>query len=399
MNTRIKRRAFCCRTITAAGAAAVLNSRTATALQGPGDGEDAPTLDLHVHLFGLGDSNSGCRISSKITRGLQFKYLMATLGVGNVPSTDESYLSILVKQLKTSGLTKGLVLAQDAVYDAQGRVDWNRTHFYVPNDYLLRVVARHRDVMLPCVSINPNRVDAMDELQRCVERGARALKIHPPTQGVNLMEPKHSRFFQRCADLDVIVLVHTGHEHSAPVMDINLASPLRLRLALEQGCTVVACHSGTGWPGDQPDMLGEFLSMLSKYDKLWGDTAVLGSLGHAADFLRLLADRGAHGRLLHGSDFPFPCSPFAFQSVLSKEQIRAIGQVESDIARDLALKEALGIGRASAERAYSLVQGPNRGLGRLPHADVNSCRKWLYCPVWHRSPGGKCGVAGFVGWS
>jgi predicted TIM-barrel fold metal-dependent hydrolase len=59
------------------------------------------------------------------------------------------------------------------------------------------------------------------------------LKIHPPTQGVDVSDRRHAPFFRRCAALDVLVLVHTGHEHSAPVIDIALADPLRLELALK----------------------------------------------------------------------------------------------------------------------------------------------------------------------
>src|SRR5438270_13867268 len=87
---------------------------------------------------------------------------------------------------------------------------------------------------------------------------------------------------------------------------INLAAPRRLELALDQGCTVVACHAGTGWKTDTPDQLPEFLALLKRYPKLWGDTAVLGTAGRVRDFTRLLEHPPARDRLLHGCDFPFP---------------------------------------------------------------------------------------------
>ena len=43
-----------------------------------------------------------------------------------------------------------------------------------------------------------------------------------------------------------------------------LADPRKLELALDAGCTVVACHSGTGWLQDTPDMLPTFLAMVRK---------------------------------------------------------------------------------------------------------------------------------------
>ena len=220
------------------------------------------------------------------------------------------------------------------------------------------LAARHSEIMIPCPSINPNRADAIEELIRCREKGARLLKIHPPTQGVDVADLKHTKFFRCCNELNMIVLVHTGHEHSAPVIDKNLAAPHRLELALEQGCTVVACHAGTGWITDSPDQLPEFVSLLKRYPKLWGDTAVLGTAGRVRDVERLLEDKElVCSRLLHGSDFPFPAAPMAFAVRIGEAAANHIAAEANFLKRDFDLKEALGIGRVSAERGYDLVLG------------------------------------------
>ena len=323
-------------------------------------GEEKPrvkagkTLDLHIHLFGISDGKSGCRMSKKIQNGFHFKSLVRRLGLRPGRINDD-YVLKLAKDLQASGLDKGLILAQDAVYDARGKPDWARTHFYVPNDYLFRIVKRYPKKMLPCVSINPDRGDALAELDRCVEKGARVLKIHPPTQGVDVSDKKHIPFFRKCAQCRVIVMVHTGHEHAAPVLNIGLASPLKLELALDQGCTVVACHCGSGFPRDKPDMLPDFLQMIRKHKNLWGDTAVLASLGRTRDFFRLLNDKLASDRLLHGSDFPFPCWPILFRNKIGSKAYKRIRSLKSEIDKDFELKDALGIGRKSAERGYRLV--------------------------------------------
>ena len=199
------------------------------------------TLDIHVHLFGIGDNGSNCRLLKGTAEGPLFWYLSTKLRLRERDETiDEGYVLALAEQVEKSGLDRVVVLAQDAVYDDRGEVDWGRTSFYVPNDYLLDVVSRYPQRMIPCVSINPRRADAIPELERCVAKGARILKIHPPTQGVDLADAKRfAPFFRRCADLQVIVMVHTGHEHSAPIFDIELANPRKLVVALEQGCTVI----------------------------------------------------------------------------------------------------------------------------------------------------------------
>src|SRR5262245_14308611 len=201
----------------------------------------ASSRDIPVHLFGVGEGGTGSRMAKSITDGWLFWGLTSALGLRKEGTKlDEEYERVLVHHLKTSGLTRAAILAQDAVYDRRGKADWARTSFYVPNDYLFAVAARHPGNMVPCPSINPDRADALQELARCQEKGARLIKIHPPTQGVDLADRKHKEFFRRCEKLGMVVLVHTGHEHSAPVIDKHLASPRRLEFALDQGSTIVA---------------------------------------------------------------------------------------------------------------------------------------------------------------
>ncbi|HQR09196.1 MAG TPA: amidohydrolase family protein [Gemmatales bacterium] len=317
-----------------------------------------PTLDLHVHLFGTGDSGSGCRLSDGIQNGVQFRALTLALGIRSKGKTlDEGYVNVLAEQVKLSGLTKVAILSQDAVYDAKGEADWKTTSFYVPNEYVIKVAEQHKETIIPCPSINPARKDAIDELEHIHSKGAKLFKIHPPTQGVNVADPRHTKFYQRCAALKIVIMVHTGHEHSAPVIDKDLANPARLELMLDQGPTVIACHSGTGWPTDTPDQLPNFTLLLKRYPNLWGDTAVLGTAKRDRDFYRLLDAPTVRDRLLHGSDFPFPVSPSAFEPRIGKEAVQAINKEKSWIGKDYQLKKALNIGQISAERAWQVVLG------------------------------------------
>jgi hypothetical protein len=324
--------------------------------------ETAPPLfDMHVHLFGVGEGGTGCRMAKSITDGWLFRLLVGALRLREAGTTlDERYEQVLAQQLRESGLDGAAILGQDAVYNRHGRPDWGRTSFYVPNDYVFAVAARHSETMIPCPSINPDRADALEELARCHGRGARLFKIHPPTQGVDVADRKHAGFFRRCTELDMVVLVHTGHEHSAPVIDRHLAGPRRLEFALDQGCTIVACHAGTGWPTDIPDQLPEFLALLRRYPRLWGDTAVLGTAGRVRDFTRLLEEPFVRDRLLHGSDFPFPAAPRAFAARIGDEVAQRISSERNWLKKDLDLKEALGVGLASARRAYRVARVGHR---------------------------------------
>ena len=352
MNTPFRRRTFLHSLL---AGPLLLGGAAARTASTPGLGK---ILDLHTHLFGTGDNDSGCRLSKEIRDGLLFKGLVGSLDLRRRAHTiDEAYVLALAENIETSGFDRVVVLSQDAVYDANGKPDWDRTPVYVPNDYLFKTVAKYSKKMIPCVSINPQRIDAIDELEKCVAHGARVLKIHAPIQGVDVSDMRYLPFFRRCADLNVIVMVHTGHENSAPIFRIQLADPYKLKNALNEGCTVVACHCGTGRASNMPDMLPHFLEMIRKHDNLWGDTAVLGSIGRSRDLMRLIDDELAVKRILHGSDFPFPSVPLEFSQQLGDVPAARLQFIGNPIKRDFELKVALKIGRESAARAYRLVCG------------------------------------------
>ena len=316
-------------------------------------------LDIHVHLFGTGDAGSGCRLSKKITHGIQFQILARQLGLDSRAKTrDESYVLALVEHAEKSSLAKLALVGQDAVYDAAGKPDWERTNFYVPADYVLKIGRAHADRFIPCPGLNPDRRDAVAELDRLHGEKVRAFKIHPPTTGCDLADPKHAKFFARAAALKFTILVHTGHEHSAPVLDKALADPARLERALDAGCVVVACHAGTGWPTDRPDQVPAFLKLAKRHANFYGDTSVLGSMFRARDFYRLLDDPAARERLVHGSDFPFPVYPRQFSDRIGRKQAGDLAREPSLIEMDYKLKAALGIGAASAAQGMKLLFAP-----------------------------------------
>ena len=320
--------------------------------------QSSPTLDLHVHLVGNGDTGSGCRLSPDLTGKWWFGLLVRKLGIYRRASTfDEGYVDALAETISCSGLDKAVVLAQDAAYDCHGQPDWSKTRLYVPNDYLFEVVARYPKLMVPCVGLNPGRPGAIEELERCHKKGARMLKMYPAAQWIDPSDKGYTRFFRRCAELKMVVMSHTGHSKSLGTADPTLGNAAKLALALDQGCTVVACHSGTsGWE-DCPDMVPDFLAMLRKYPKLWGDTAALCSRARSRNFLRLLADEVAPQRFLYGSDFPFPPSVGSFRSTLGLRNTLRVRRMDNPIAQDYSLQQMLGVGRTAAERSYRLAHG------------------------------------------
>lgn len=185
------------------------------------------------------------------------------------------------------------------------------TSFFVPNDYLLRVARRFPELFIPCISINPKRQDAIDELERRVEQGARVLKIHPPIQNVDPGEPRFRPFYRTCSQRGVIVMVHTGTEHSAEIVGNEYSAPQRLVIALEEGCTVVAAHSGMSAFFDKEDFFPQLLALVRRFPNLYCDTAVLGDKFRWRNLPRLIDTDEVLERTITAVTHRFPRIPLS----------------------------------------------------------------------------------------
>jgi len=316
----------------------------------------APVIDFHVHLFGIGDGNTGCRLSQKQRRHVNFRYFLKLLKLSENGRLDQDYVERLASQVRASSLKQVVLQAWDGRYDQAGRLDWEHTtSLYVPNDYLFKVVRQYPDLFIPCLSINPKRRDALDELDRGAALGARVVKVHPPTMDVDPSEARFRPFYRRCAQRKLMVMVHTGSEHAADIVGLANCDPSKLVLALEEGCTVVAAHAGMTAFYDKEDFFPAFVKMARRYPNLYCDTAILGSMGRWRCLPRLQAAPEALARAIHGSDFPFPPNALVFWHRLPPAALASLLAERNLLERDYQLKRALGLPEAVFTRGAKLL--------------------------------------------
>ena len=322
-----------------------------------------PVVDFHVHLFGVGDGGSGCFVSAKQKRHVTYPFFLRLLNLTENGRMDEDYVQRIVEQMRGSSLSKAVLLAQDCRYDSSGKRDLENTSFFVPNDYLLRVTRRFPELFIPCVSINPLRQDAVDELERCVEQGALILKIHPPIQNVDPGESRFRPFYSACARRGVIVMVHTGAEHSAEIVGNDVAAPSRLVTALEEGCIVIAAHSGTSAFYDKEDYFPQLIALVRRYPNLYCDTAVLGDKFRWRTLPRLLGTPEVLQRAVYASDTPFPSNALASWNRLAPKQLLSLLSEKNLFERNYRLQRALGLPAEVFERGAQLLRLAGTRLG------------------------------------
>lgn len=83
-----------------------------------------------------------------------------------------------------------------------------------------------------------------EELQRIADAGLKGIKLHPQYQGVPIDDPSTLRILEKCGELGLIVVNHSGNEPAYP--GLVSSSPRQIRNALKQVGPVkfVAAHMG-----------------------------------------------------------------------------------------------------------------------------------------------------------
>lgn len=278
------------------------------------------TIDTHTHIFCWGENPMDGYLSEKTRRAWTTRLVLALTRMNKEPgdSLSEKMRSRLLRHVDASRLDYAVVLAQDAVYRPSGTRDDAATHFFVSNDYVLDL-ARENPRIVPGCSVNPIRKDALQELERCREAGCRLVKVHTAIQGVDPSREDFVPFYKLAGELGVVLMFHTGYEHSCQVVSQQYTDPLKLSRALDLGYPIIAAHCGTCAFFDPEDYYPCFVDMMTRYDNLFGDTAIMANWNRWFALKRLSREVDAiRNRILHGSDYPFPPSriPYLFRTGL-----------------------------------------------------------------------------------
>ncbi len=276
---------------------------------------------------------------------------------------DRLYAEKLVEYVRASSLDAVVILAQEQVYDEQGNLLRHLGTAHVPNQYVLDLARKHSE-FLPAVSIHPARRDAMEELERCIELGAVMMKCLPNCQMIDCRDRRFTKFWERMAEAGILLLAHTGGEHTLQVLRADLADPRTLQRPLECGVTVIAAHSAGKSGFSDPEYFEHFAEMTRKYENFFGDNSAF-----AIPIRSRLVSKTRSGRvaekMVHGSDYPVPV--FGHWSWLRRdlpgESFRKWQSHPNVIERDYQFKRAMGYPESIFTRLATLL--PERALSRL----------------------------------
>ena len=349
-----------------------LSSAALDVLSAAFEGLDAArVLDCHVHVIGLGTGGSGCFVNSRmrsLTHPLayaRFAIYRRAAGIDDLSVADQRYAEHLV------ALARGyqphgrlLALAFDYVHREDGSRDLEASEFHVPNDYVLQLVRDHGDVLLPCASIHPYRMDAVAELERVAAAGVRAIKWLPSAMRIDPSSPICDPFYERAAQLGICLVTHGGREAAVDVDDAQkLSNPLHLRRPLDAGVKVVVSHCASSGDGEDLDVSGAAKPRVSNLDlffrlmdekryegRLFGDVSATTQFNRCDVLGAILARTDLHHRLVNGSDYPLPAinalvrtSTLVSRGLLDEQQRELLNEIDqhNPLAFDFALKRSI----------------------------------------------------------
>jgi predicted TIM-barrel fold metal-dependent hydrolase len=333
----------------------------------------APILDLHCHLAGIGDGASGCHVSERLLKSWRLGFYLRGFGA-TLDQMKESGDSLCATKISESlaqshQVGRAVVLAMDGVVDAQGNLDMARTEFYVPDEFVASIAARHTNLVFGA-SINPHRTNALARLDWAATNGARLVKWLPPIQLIDPADERLVPFYRRMVALHLPLLTHTGKEHSFTWSKDEYADPERLRLPLREGVTVIAAHAA--WPGSHDGQRGvdRLARLMLEYPNLYADISSLTQINKLGALREVLRRPEFKGRLVYGTDYPLNnmilVSPWHFPLDLTLAERWRISRIGNPWDRDVALKQALGVPADVFARAGTLIFHDNPQMKGKP---------------------------------
>ncbi|HKQ34346.1 MAG TPA: amidohydrolase family protein [Nitrospiraceae bacterium] len=264
-------------------------------------------IDCHVHLAALPDGDNGCYISPKMLRSPLFRFLLwkHQLSPDKPREANQKYLDDLLAELRASRhVQQAVLLGMDGVYDQNGRLDQAHTDFLIGNDYVLKTARAYPNEFLAGVSINPQRRDSVDEVHRCADGGATLVKVLPNAQQFNPADTRYKAFYRALAERKLPFLSHVGYEFSLIGKDQSVGDPDRLKLALDEGATVIAAHACSYGLMLYEKFLPTFQDFAQRYPHFYADISALTLPNRMRMLLHLRRYPEIHERLLFGTDYP-----------------------------------------------------------------------------------------------
>jgi predicted TIM-barrel fold metal-dependent hydrolase len=174
------------------------------------------------------------------------------------------------------------------------------------NDFVARACRDHPRAFVGFGSVDPHKgTRALAEVDRIAELGLKGVKLHPSLQAFAPDDERFWPMYQRCEELGLAALFHTGTSGIGAGMPggqgirLDYARPIRLDSVAAQfpNLQIVGAHFGYPWHL-------ELLAMALHKTNIWIDISGWAPRHIPSEVVRDMRGR-LQDRFLFGSDYPF----------------------------------------------------------------------------------------------
>ena len=282
--------------------------------------------DFHVHAIATDRHQSGAYVNPHMLsvlhpwKHLQFLVYSSASGIKNIENANQEYLDRLLALATADGRYGKLhLLAFDYHYDKDGTKNLQKSTFHIPNKYVFDIAQKYPDLIIPVISVHPDKAGATAEIEKWGKLGIKYIKWLPNAQRIDPSLKKHFAYYEMVKKYDMAILSHTGHEKAVDGEAFQaLANPLNFKYPLDLGVKIIMAHLAS--LGECEDIESATKEMKSCFDlflrlfenpkyenNLFGELS--GTTIHTrvgAPLLKLLERPELHHRLVNGSDYPLP---------------------------------------------------------------------------------------------
>jgi predicted TIM-barrel fold metal-dependent hydrolase len=209
---------------------------------------------------------------------------------------------------------------------------------------VLKTARAYPNDFLAGVSINPQRWDAVEEVHRCADAGAALVKVLPNAQQFNPADTRYKTFYRALADRKLPFLSHVGYEFSLIGKDQSVGDPDRLKLALDEGATVIAAHACSYGLMLYEKFLPTFQDFAKRYPHFYADISALTLPNRLKMLLHLRRHPELYDRLLFGTDYPLSVFHLAAWGRVGWGALRKMIRTKNRFDRQVEVCRGLGVG-------------------------------------------------------
>ena len=234
--------------------------------------------------------------------------------------------------------------------------------FTAANDRTLQAAERSEGLLVPFVRLDLAS-EPVEEATRCLDKGARGIKLHPRAQRFLLDDQRLEPIFALAAERRVPILIHGGR--GLPPIAKHLR---RLHDAYPEGSLIIA-HAGIA-------DLAALSECFAGRQGVYFDTSVWSPI----DLMDMYA-RISPGQVVYASDYPYGQQPGSLLLALRTAQLA--GLTEDEI-RDMLGRSAARIADGEKPAPLTAPRGPGRLDQPLTFARIHHYLAMAIPLLWTR---------------